>query len=50
MDVTKQLLENVGPYNLVWEYHEDQVGIHVKTTSGQVLIGKVENDTVDVVL
>lgn len=49
LDVTKDLLEHLGPYNLVWEYHEDQVGIHVTTTSGQVLIGKVENDTVEVI-
>ena len=50
MDVSKQLLENIGPYNLVWEYHEDQVGIHVHTTSGQILIGRVENDILDVLL
>lgn len=50
MDVSKELLDHLGPYNLVWEYHEDQIGIHLSTTSGQLLIGKVDNDEVSVVL
>lgn len=50
MDVSKELLDHLGPYNLVWEYHEDQIGIHLSTTSGQLLIGKVDNDEASVVL
>lgn len=43
MDVSQQLLDNLGSYNIVWEPHEDQVAIKVSVKSGELLIAHVDS-------
>lgn len=54
LEVTEELLEHMGHYNIVWEHVEpvkDQVGIRrVSLRSGEILIGSVDDGVVSVVL
>jgi hypothetical protein len=54
MEVTEQLLDNMGHYNIVWDHTEpvrDQVSIHTASLrSGELLIGRVDINEVTVVL
>lgn len=54
MEVTEQLLDNMGHYNIVWDHTEpvrDQVSIHkASLRSGELLIGRVDINEVTVVL
>lgn len=53
MEVTEELLNNMGSYNIVWEHTEpvkDQVGIKLSVRAGDILIAHVDNDVAEVVL
>lgn len=53
MEVTEELLDHMGHYNIVWEHTEpikDQVGIRLSVKAGDVLIARVDEDVVTVVL
>lgn len=53
LEVTEDLLDHLGHYNIVWEHTEplkDLVGLKVSVRSGEVLIAKVDGDEVTVVL
>ena len=53
LEVTEELLQHMGHYNIVWEHSEpvkDQVGYRTSLRSGEILIGSVDDSTVSVVL
>jgi hypothetical protein len=53
MEVSEQLLDNMGHYNIVWEHVEpvkDQIGLRVSLRSGDVLIASIDDNVVSVVL
>lgn len=53
MEVSEQLINNVGHYNIVWDHVEpvkDQIGIRASVRAGDVLIATIDNDVVTVVL
>lgn len=53
MEVSEQLIENVGHYNILWEHTEpvkDQIGIRTTVRAGDILIGRIDGDEVSVVL
>lgn len=48
MDVSHELLDNLGPYQLVWNHREDMACLTVSIKSGEILIASVDNDVVTV--
>lgn len=50
MDVTQELLDHLGPYQIVWNHHEDMAYVTVSLKSGEVLIASVDNDEATVIL
>lgn len=51
MEVTEELLNHIGHYNIVWDHVEpvkDQVAIRASVRAGDVLIGTVDSDVVTV--
>jgi hypothetical protein len=49
LEVSQQLLDNLGSYHIVWEPHEDQVSVKVTVKSGEILIAHVDSTGVAVV-
>jgi hypothetical protein len=50
LEVTPEVLEHMEKYNIVWNHREDLAYITVTTTSNEILIATVDNETVEVVL
>lgn len=50
LEVTHELLEHMGPYQLVWNNNEDLAYLTVSIKSGDILIASVDGDNVEVVL
>ena len=50
LDVNQQLLDNLGPYQIVWNHRDDMAYLTVSVKSGEVLIATVDNNLVEVVV
>lgn len=50
MEVSQELLDHMGSYNIVWEPRADTLAVKVSVRAGELLIAHVDNDVATVVL